>query len=124
MRGRIAAQQPCFLCTVRGMVPFTEFPLSCLHYGVLCSYVLSDHTMHIQSYDDFSQGLSKVVDLDKLLGQLTQRPRTSTPRTARQAVQTVIDLKQLLEVVSIKTLVSVSLSPPSHHDPSRYIVHY
>ena len=45
------------------------------------------------------QAVSRVVDLDKLMGQLTQRARISTPRTARQALQTVIDLKQLLEIV-------------------------
>ena len=46
------------------------------------------------------QVLSKTVDIDKLLSQLVQTPRHSTPRTARQALQAIIDLKQTLEQVN------------------------
>jgi hypothetical protein len=48
------------------------------------------------------QAMTKVVDLDKLLSQLVMTPQTASPRSARQVLQAVIDLKQLLEQVACR----------------------
>lgn len=43
--------------------------------------------------------LGHTVDMDRLLAQLGRTPKTSTARTAREALQAILDLKQTLENV-------------------------